>query len=70
MSWREHLPVHPSADAFPLMPKDELRDLAEDIKTKGGLKSGVTLCLDACHVEMALCRTGGSAGVPSCNSSR
>jgi hypothetical protein len=28
-------PVHPAADLFPLMGKDELRELADDIKTRG-----------------------------------
>jgi ParB-like chromosome segregation protein Spo0J len=28
-------PVHPAAELFPLMPEDELRDLAEDIKKNG-----------------------------------
>jgi hypothetical protein len=32
-SWRDVLPVHPAAELFPMMSKDELRELANDIKT-------------------------------------
>jgi hypothetical protein len=35
MSWRDHLPIHPAAELFPLMSKDELRELADDIKKSG-----------------------------------
>jgi hypothetical protein len=35
VSWRDHLPVHPAAELFPLMSKDELRELAEDIRDNG-----------------------------------
>ena len=42
MSWRDHLPVHPAAELFPLMSKDELRELGEDIKAKG-LTSSIVL---------------------------
>jgi hypothetical protein len=35
MGWREHLPVHPAADLFPLMSESELRELGEDIKANG-----------------------------------
>jgi hypothetical protein len=34
-NWRAHLKVHPAADLFPLMSQDELKALAEDIKTNG-----------------------------------
>jgi hypothetical protein len=37
MSWRDHLPVHPAADLFPLMSEDELRELGENIKANGML---------------------------------
>ncbi len=30
--------IHPVADLFPMLPEDELRDLAEDIKTRGQLQ--------------------------------
>ena len=33
--WRDVLPVHPAAELFPLMSKDELRELGEDIKKNG-----------------------------------
>lgn len=35
MSWRDILPIHPAADALPLMPEDQLRELGEDIKKNG-----------------------------------
>jgi hypothetical protein len=41
-SWRDILPVHPAAELFPMMPKDELRKLGEDIKANG-LKSPVVI---------------------------
>ena len=34
-SWRDILPVHEACDLFPLMSKDELQDLANDIKKNG-----------------------------------
>jgi hypothetical protein len=37
LSWRDFFKVHPAADAFPLMPQDELRKPAADIE-KNGLK--------------------------------
>jgi DNA-binding Lrp family transcriptional regulator len=40
--WRDHLPIHPAAELFPLMSPDELRALGEDIK-KNGLKSPIAL---------------------------
>ena len=39
-SWRDALPVHPAADLFPLMTRDELKALGEDIK-KNGLQSPI-----------------------------
>jgi hypothetical protein len=42
MGWRDHLPVHPAADLFPLMSESELRELGENIKTHG-LKSRLKL---------------------------
>ncbi|HEY2918450.1 MAG TPA: ParB/Srx family N-terminal domain-containing protein [Candidatus Binatia bacterium] len=35
LSWRELIPVHPAADVFPMLPEEELRKLAEDIKKNG-----------------------------------
>jgi hypothetical protein len=40
--WRAHLKVHPAAELFPLMPPDELKALAHDIKANG-LCSTITL---------------------------
>jgi ParB-like chromosome segregation protein Spo0J len=34
-SWRDVWPVHPAADAFPLLSQDELRKLADNIKARG-----------------------------------
>jgi transposase len=34
-SWRDTVPIHPAADMFPLMSKDELEELATDIKKNG-----------------------------------
>lgn len=33
--WRALLPIHPAAELFPLLPEDELRELAEDIRING-----------------------------------
>jgi hypothetical protein len=33
--WRDVIKVHPSCELFPLLPKDELRALGEDIKAHG-----------------------------------
>jgi hypothetical protein len=41
VSWRDHLPIHPAADLFPLMSESELRELGEDIKKRGGLFSRI-----------------------------
>jgi hypothetical protein len=41
-SWRDVYKVHPAADLFPMLPDDELRKLAEDIK-KNGLKEKIVL---------------------------
>jgi hypothetical protein len=34
-NWREHLPIHPAAELFPLMSEAELKELAADIKENG-----------------------------------
>jgi hypothetical protein len=44
-NWRDHLPVHPAADLFPLMSESELKELAEDIK-KNGLQHPVVIRSD------------------------
>ena len=41
-SWRDIYPVHPAADAIPMMSEEELKDLGEDIK-KNGLKLPIFL---------------------------
>ena len=45
-SRRDVLPVHPAADLFPMMSKEELLELADDIK-KHGLKHKIDLYFDA-----------------------
>jgi hypothetical protein len=43
-SWRDWLPIHPAAELFPLMDKESLRALADDIeKTLGRLLTPVTI---------------------------
>ena len=44
IGWRDRLPIHPAA-LFPLMNKDELRELADDIK-QNGLKEQVKYVYD------------------------
>jgi hypothetical protein len=41
-SWRDELPVHPAAELFPMMSRDELIELGEDIKANG-LRTPVVL---------------------------
>jgi hypothetical protein len=41
-NWRDHLPVHPAAELFPLMSPAELKELAEDIE-KNGLNERVAV---------------------------
>jgi DNA-binding Lrp family transcriptional regulator len=41
-TWRDVITVHPAADLFPLMTRDELIALGEDIK-KNGLRTPVTI---------------------------
>jgi hypothetical protein len=41
-NWRDHLPVHPAAELFPLMSEAELRELADDIK-QNGLRASVAI---------------------------
>jgi hypothetical protein len=38
-SWRDHLPIHPTAELFPLMSESELRELGENIKANGLVSS-------------------------------
>ena len=45
-SWRDLLPVHPAAELFPLMGRDELRELADDIE-KHGLREKVAIYKDS-----------------------
>ena len=37
-SWREILPIHPAAQLLPRMTEQELRELGEDIKSRGLLQ--------------------------------
>jgi hypothetical protein len=41
-SWRDTLPIHPAAELFPLMTRDELKSLGEDIR-KYGLREPVVV---------------------------
>jgi hypothetical protein len=41
-SWRDRIKVHPAANMFPMMSKDELQALAKDI-AENGLRHGVVL---------------------------
>lgn len=43
--WREVLPPHSAAELFPLLPPDELVELAEDIK-KHGMQEAIVLTAD------------------------
>jgi hypothetical protein len=45
-TWRALLPVHPAAELFPLMSKDELRELADDI-AKNGLREKIGIYKDS-----------------------
>jgi hypothetical protein len=38
-TWRDILPIHPAADALPLLPKEALQELADDISKNGLLVS-------------------------------
>ena len=42
VDWRAHLPVHPAAEAFPLLSEKDLHELAGDIK-RNGLQVAITL---------------------------
>jgi len=44
-SWRDVILVHPAADLFPMMPRDELITLGNDIK-KNGLRNPVAIWID------------------------
>jgi hypothetical protein len=46
--WRDRLPVHPAAELLPLMSKDELRELADDIK-RNGLREPARILFDPKH---------------------
>jgi hypothetical protein len=49
--WRAHLPVHPAAELFPLMPEAELQELSEDIK-KNGLSAPIVLWIDGNNASL------------------
>ena len=48
--WRDHLPIHPAAELFPLMGEAELRELADDIKKSGLRYPARTLVQNGTHV--------------------
>jgi hypothetical protein len=52
-SWRDLIKVHPAADAFPMLPEEELDALAEDIKANG-LTDPVTTWVDNDGTEWLL----------------
>jgi hypothetical protein len=54
-NWRDHLPVHPAAELFPLMSEVERKELADDIE-KCGLRDPPSLYRDP---ELGLCVLDG-----------
>jgi hypothetical protein len=50
-SWRDVLQVHPAAELFPLLPPEELKELADDIKANG-LQLRAVLCKDGCELAL------------------
>ena len=66
--WRKHLPVHPAADLFPLMPKSELKEWAEDIR-KNGLQQPIVIVdialVDETRKGMAPVHTGEFKRTPA-----
>lgn len=63
ISERDNLPVHPLADLFPMLPDDELAELAEDIK-EHGLIHPIVLTNDGEQIvdgrnRLAACRIAG-----------
>jgi len=52
--WRAFLPIHPAAELFPLMSKDELRGFADDIKN--GLREEISIYHDQ---ELGACVLDG-----------
>jgi hypothetical protein len=52
-SWRDVLPIHPAADLFPLMSRDELRELGKDIK-KNGLRIPISVWKQQKHFPPVL----------------
>src|SRR4051794_30342787 len=46
-SWRDVLQVHPAADIFPMMSREELVKLGNNIKERGGLTAPIALFLPA-----------------------
>jgi hypothetical protein len=49
-SWRDALRIHPAAEAFPLLPPDELKGHADDIEANG-LRQKVVIYRDADGIE-------------------
>jgi hypothetical protein len=49
-SWRDYVKVHPAAEALPLMPAGELRELANDIQ-ENGLRTTIAVTRDGVLVD-------------------
>jgi hypothetical protein len=57
----ETIPIHPAADVFPMLPEDELQELAEDIKHNGlreSIKTHKGLLIDGRN-RLAACQIAG-----------
>src|SRR5262249_46371634 len=51
-SWRDVLPVHPAADLFPMMARDDLLALGKDIKDNDLLTPVVLIQVDKSPVKV------------------
>jgi hypothetical protein len=72
ISWREQITVHPAADLFPMMPDDELDELAADIE-KHGLRQAIDFqgdeLLDGRNRLAAIHRIKDESAVTICSAS-